>query len=59
VGTVAYNSVDIFHHARSFMRNTFGGAMMCRYCKRQREAGIQDNIPACHACYVKKGGINE
>jgi len=41
------------------MRNTFGGAMMCRYCKRQREAGIQDNIPACHACYVKKGGINE
>ena len=33
--------------------------MMCRYCKRQREAGIQDNIPACHACYVKKGGVNE
>ncbi len=59
MGTVAYNSVDIFHHARSSMRNTFGGAMMCRYCKRQREAGIQDNIPACHACYVKKGGINE
>ena len=59
MGTVACNSVDIFYHARSSMCNTFGGAMMCRYCKRQREAGIQDNIPACHACYVKKGGINE
>lgn len=27
MGTVACNSVDIFHHARSSMRNTFGGAM--------------------------------
>lgn len=27
MGTVACNSVDILHHVRSFMRNTFGGAM--------------------------------
>lgn len=59
MGTVACNSVDILCHDGSTMRNTIGGAMTCRYCKRQREAGIQDNIPACHACYVKKGGVNE
>ena len=59
MGTVALDSVVIFCHARSSMRSTFGGVMICRYCKRQRDAGIQDNIPACHACYVKKGGVNE
>jgi hypothetical protein len=59
VGTVACNSVDIFYHARSSMRNTFGGAMKCRYCGNLRDAGIQDNIPVCHACYCKRGGVNE
>lgn len=33
--------------------------MKCRYCGNLRDAGIQDNIPACHACYCKRGGINE
>ena len=59
MGTVACNSVDIFCHNGSTMRNTIGGAMKCRYCGNLRDAGIQDNIPACHACYCKRGGINE
>ena len=33
--------------------------MKCRYCNNLREAGIQDNIPVCHACYCKRGGVNE
>lgn len=59
MGTSAYDNVAIYGCTRSTVCSTIGGAMMCRYCKRQREAGIQDNIPACHACYVKKGGVNE
>jgi hypothetical protein len=59
VGTITCDSVDIFLHARHTSHDTIGGAMKCRYCGNLRDAGIQDNIPACHACYCKRGGVNE
>ena len=59
MGTITCDSVDIFLHARHTSHDTWSGAMKCRYCGNLRDAGIQDNIPACHACYCKRGGVNE
>jgi hypothetical protein len=30
--------------------------MKCRECGEDREGGIVDKIPLCHACYIKIGG---
>jgi len=59
VGTITRDSVDIYCHVSNAMHDTGGSAMTCRYCGNLRDAGIQDNIPACHACYCKRGGVNE
>jgi len=59
VGTITRDSVDIYCHVSNAMYDTGGSAMKCRYCGNLRDAGIQDNIPACHACYCKRGGVNE
>jgi hypothetical protein len=59
VGTITIRGLAHVCHIRSSRYGTIGGAMKCRYCGNLRDAGIQDNIPACHACYCKRGGINE
>lgn len=59
MGTITFHGLAIVCHTRDTRYDTKGGAMKCRYCGNLRDAGIQDNIPVCHACYCKRGGINE
>jgi len=59
VGTVAPDMVARLYCTGRCVHGTLGGTMTCRYCGNLRDAGIQDNIPVCHACYCKRGGVNE
>ena len=59
MGTITFHRLAIVCHTRDIRYDTKGGAMKCRYCGNLRDAGIQDNIPVCHACYCKRGGVNE
>lgn len=59
MGTITLHGLAHVCHTRSDRYDTIGGAMKCRYCGNLRDAGIQDNIPVCHVCWFKKGGVDE
>ena len=59
MGTITFHRLACVCHTCNRNYDYRGSAMKCRYCGNLRDAGIRDNIPVCHACYCKRGGVNE
>lgn len=59
MGTITFHGLACVCYTRDRNYDYRGSAMKCRYCGNLRDAGIQDNIPVCHVCWFKKGGVDE